>query len=75
MSFSNIYAKRVSSSMFPSFNFFMCPEDGTTIYHEDRKEEIRNFKYEKMLKFTQFCNLLQSSRKKSAFLKITAQAF
>ena len=53
----------------------MCPEDGTTIYHEDRKEEIRNFKYEKMLKFTQFCNLLQSSRKKSAFLKITAQAF
>ena len=61
--------------MFPSFNFFMCPEDGTTICHEDRKEEIRNFKYEKMLKFTQFCNLLQSSRKKSAFLKITAQAF
>ena len=53
----------------------MCPEDGTTICHEDRKEEIRNFKYEKMLKFTQFCNLLQSSRKKSAFLKITAQAF
>ena len=34
----------------------------------------KNFKYENMLKFTQFCKVLKSSRK-SAFLKSAIQAF
>ena len=41
----------VSILMFPSFNNSMfTEEDGIIINNEDRK---KNFKYEKMLKFTQ----------------------